>query len=281
MSQKSVELEKDVSLLWKQFKRDGNQRAGQALYEHYLHLVTITRCRTIPTIPIHILIDDLMQVGSIALFRAIHRFESTRGAKFESYAIKCIRGAMHEYLRQEDWVPRSVRVKQKRLNQALLLLEIRNGSHSVCDEDLARELSLPIKNLHWFLAEAEPHFIISLDHVRCDEMEDDDLITESDAVRSQAPEPETLAIGEIGRTLVRQCVSWLPRPERRVIELHFFEELTHREIAKEIHRTESRVMQLCRKGLGRLNNYLARQRGLVAESDDTVAWVAALTEPEV
>src|SRR2546428_1659361 len=102
----------DPPAAWIQSKEQGSDAARKFIIEHYRYLISKTRQRIIPTVPTKIAPEDLEQEGLIALVKAVDQFEPSRGVKFESYAISMVRGAMLEYLRKEDWVPRSVRTKQ-------------------------------------------------------------------------------------------------------------------------------------------------------------------------
>src|SRR5207248_10375630 len=118
--------------------------ARPGLIEHYRYLITKTRQRIIPTVPVKIAAEDLDQEGYIALVKAVDHFDPRRKVKFESYAISTVRGAMLEYLRREDWVPRSVRSKQKRMREAHDQLALRSGPENVTDAGLAAHMELPM-----------------------------------------------------------------------------------------------------------------------------------------
>src|ERR671919_387710 len=98
----SAELQATLARLWREFKVHDSMRAREALIEHYRYLITKTRQRIIPTVPVKIAPEDLDQEGYIALVKAVDHFDPRRKVKFESYAISMIRGAMLEYLRRED-----------------------------------------------------------------------------------------------------------------------------------------------------------------------------------
>src|SRR5438067_7466356 len=123
----SAELQATLAQLWHEFKVLGSQRARDRIIEHYRYLITKTRQRIIPSVPTKIAPEDLEQEGLIALIKAVDQFDPARNVKFESYAISMVRGAMLEYLRKEDWVPRSVRTKQKLLARAEEALTAEKG----------------------------------------------------------------------------------------------------------------------------------------------------------
>src|SRR4051812_34956883 len=122
---------------WIQFKKYNSSRHREDIINHYKYLIPKTRERIVPNVPSAISIEDLETEGYIALIKATDQFDVERNVKFESYAISMMRGAMLEYLRKEDWVPRSVRAKQKRLATAKETLVLESGVAQHTDEELA------------------------------------------------------------------------------------------------------------------------------------------------
>src|SRR3989440_10213139 len=146
-SQAPLQIQEALTTAWTQFKGHGSGKARDFIIEHYRYLISKTRQRIIPTVPTKIAPEDLEQEGLIALVKAVDQFEPSRGVKFESYAISMVRGAMLEYLRKEDWVPRSVRTKQKMLNKAEEALVEIHGDE-ITDEDRAAYLELDIDQFY-------------------------------------------------------------------------------------------------------------------------------------
>src|SRR3569833_2790212 len=217
----SAELQAALAQLWREFKSLNNLRARDAIIEHYRYLITKTRQRIIPTVPVKILAEDLDQEGQIALVKAVDHFDPKRKVKFESYAISMIRGAMLEYLRREDWVPRSVRSKQKLLHKAEEDLALRKGQENVTDSDMAEYLEMPIDAFYQLYYEANVLQVVSLEDVVGDsEHEDLDPLVVLESVKSKEPDPHLMTIVETQRTLMMQCISWLPLQERTVIVLY-------------------------------------------------------------
>lgn len=259
----SAEILAVLAQLWHEFKNNGSGRSRDKIIEHYRYLITKTRQRIIPTVPVKILAEDLDQEGLIALVKAVDHFDPKRKVKFESYAISMIRGAMLEYLRREDWVPRSVRSKQKLLNKAEEDLALRKGAENVKDTDIAEYLEMPIDAFYQLYYEANVLQVVSLEDVVGDsEHEDLDPLLVLESVKSKAPDPHLMTIVENQRSLMMQCIGWLPIQERTVIVLYYYEGLTLKQIAKHIGRSESRAHQLHSQAIQRLSGFIARQRGL-------------------
>jgi RNA polymerase sigma factor for flagellar operon FliA len=259
----SVELQAALAHLWREFKVRGCQRSRNAIIEHYRYLITKTRQRIIPSVPVKILPEDLDQEGLIALVKAVDHFDPRRKVKFESYAISTVRGAMLEYLRREDWVPRSVRTKQKLLKNAEEELALRVGIENVKDTDIAAHLDLPIDAFYQLYYEANVLTVVGLDDVVGDSEHDDvDALVVLESVKSKDPDPHLMAIVDSQKSLMIQCIGWLPIQERTVVILYYYEGLTLKEIAKRIGRSESRAHQLHSQAVQRLGGFVARQKGL-------------------
>jgi RNA polymerase sigma factor FliA len=261
------QIQDDLAVAWVQFKERGSAAARDFIIEHYRYLISKTRQWIIPTVPTKIAAEDLEQEGLIALVKAVDQFEPSRGVKFESYAISMVRGAMLEYLRKEDWVPRSVRSKQKLLARAEEALTAEKGEGAVTDEDRAAYLELDIDQFYALYFEATVMQIVSLEDVVGDtEHEDLDPLVVLESVRSADPDPHTTAIVNEQRRILHQCVQWLPKPEQSVIKMYYYQNKTLKQIAKEINRSESRAHQLHAQAIMRLSGFLNSKQGLFADS---------------
>src|SRR5437016_2637634 len=265
------QIHDDLAAAWVQFKERGSAAARDFIIEHYRYLITKTRQRIIPSVPTKIAPEDLEQEGLIALIKAVDQFDPSRNVKFESYAISMVRGAMLEYLRKEDWVPRSVRTKQKMLARAEEALALAKGEE-ITDEDRAEFLELDIDQFYALYFEATVMQIVSLEDVVGDtEHEDLDPLVVLESVRSPDPDPHLTTIVNEQRRILHQCVHWLPEAERNVIGMYYYQGKTLKEIAKEIGRSESRAHQLHSQAILRLSGFLTRQKGLFFEGQDARA----------
>lgn len=259
----SAELQAALAHLWREFKGHNCQRARTTLIEHYRYLISKTRQRIIPTVPVKIAPEDLDQEGLIALVKAVDHFDPRRKVKFESYAISMVRGAMLEYLRREDWVPRSVRSKQKLIHKAEEDLALRKGLENVTDTDMAQYLDMPIDAFYQLYYEANVLQVVSLEDVVGDsEHEDLDPLVVLESVKSKDPDPDLMAVIESQKSLMMRCISWLPALERTVVVQYYYEGCTLKQIAKQIGRSESRAHQLHSQAIQRLSGFMARQQGL-------------------
>src|SRR2546425_502407 len=117
----------NIADAWQKYKGQGDPQARAAIINQYSYLVKITAGRVVSNLPPSLEREDLVSAGVVGLIKAVDQFDATRAVKFETYAIALIRGAILEMLREEDWVPRSVRERVKVLERAFLSLETSLG----------------------------------------------------------------------------------------------------------------------------------------------------------
>ena len=119
----------------------------EALVEKHAAMVKRIALHLLGRLPDGIELDDLVQVGLIALLEAARQFSPTKGASFETYASIRIRGAMLDEVRSNDWAPRSVYKKQRQISAAINAVENRTGNHAK-PQEIADELVISTKTFY-------------------------------------------------------------------------------------------------------------------------------------
>jgi RNA polymerase sigma factor for flagellar operon FliA len=234
-------------------KKDPAER--EKLISRYAPLVKTIAGRLALKLPQHVSQDDLTSAGLMGLLDAIDRFDVEKGVEFKSYAEFRIKGAMIDELRSMDWVPRSVRRNAKILEEAYSRVESR-VMRPARDEEVAEELDLDISAFHRLLDEARGISIINeyeiINH-------NTNLVLDgTGALNSLAKNInplESLNRAELVR-IIAAAIDRLPKNERTVVSLYYYEELTMKEIGEVMGYTESRVSQLHTKAALRLRNSL-------------------------
>ncbi|HUT90871.1 MAG TPA: FliA/WhiG family RNA polymerase sigma factor [Thermoguttaceae bacterium] len=247
----------DVEQLWIEFKRDQtNQELRNRLVEIYLPLVKYNGERIWARLPEGVELDDLISAGVFGLMDAIDAFDLSRGVKFETYCVPRIRGAMLDELRTMDWVPRLVRSKASKLNEAVKNLEARLGRHP-SEHELAAELGITVAELEKMIRDANAVNLISLNKkwYETDSYKD---VREIDILEDKKGEDPTRRIQK--NDLMRLVTKGLNRNERLIIILYYYEELTMKEIGATLDLSESRVSQMHSSIVQRLQGQLARRR---------------------
>ena len=250
-----VANEQDMAALWSEYRRTRDTKIRDQLVEKYLLLVKIIAGRIAISLPSHIDRDDLLSSGFFGLLDAVDRYDPERQNKFETYAGVRIRGAMLDYLRSRDFLPPSIRQKARLYEKEIGRLEETLG-RSARDEEIAAAMKMDVEDLHKLEAQLNAATVIPLDEY---------MRTES--ARTAIPGPaEILDKKEMQRTLA-QAIGKLPEkpPERQVVALYYYEELTMHEIGQVLHLTEARVSQLHTKAIFRLRGYLARAKASLVD----------------
>jgi len=247
----------DVEQLWIEFKKDpSNQELRNRLVEIYLPLVKYNGERIWARLPEGVELDDLISAGVFGLMDAIDAFDLSRGVKFETYCVPRIRGAMLDELRTMDWVPRLVRSKASKLNEAIKNLEAKLGRQP-SEQELAEELQISVQELEKMMLDANAVNLISLNKkwYETDSYKD---VREIDILEDKKGEDPTKRIQK--NDLMRLVTKGLNRNERLIIILYYYEELTMKEIGATLDLSESRVSQMHSSIVQRLQNQLARRR---------------------
>src|SRR5256885_6601173 len=138
---------------WRRFKNYRDLRAREELITHFAYLVKITAGRVISNLPPSMERDDLVSAGVMGLIKAVDQYDTTRQVKFETYAIALIRGAILETLREDDWVPRSIRERVKLLERTYMSLE-RTLRRPATEDEVAEALNLQPEEFQRLLVEA-------------------------------------------------------------------------------------------------------------------------------
>jgi RNA polymerase sigma factor FliA len=242
--------------LWRQWKEDRILDAKKQLIEFYLPLVEYVTNRMAIGLPKNVSKDDLSSNGVMGLIDAIDKFDYKRGLQFETYASWRIRGAMIDGLRSGDWVPRSVREKAKKIEEAYSRLE-QQYLRSVSDAEISEHLNITEREFQHMLQEIAVTTICSLeDPIREEESE----TRLSMLVDEKAKNPDYKVQEFFLKETLVKGIERLTEKERIVISLFYYEELSLSEIAEVMSLSPSRISQLHSKAILRLRGALEKQK---------------------
>lgn len=247
--------------LWKEWKLQGSLDAKRALIENYLPLVDYVVNRLAIGLPRNVSKDDLGSHGVMGLIDAVEKFDLERGLQFETYASWRIRGAIIDGLRQGDWVPRSLRDKAKRIEEAYGLLE-QKLLRSVTDTEISEYLEVSENEFRQMLQDIAITTVCSLE----DPIKDEEAETRlSILVDDNAKNPEHTVNRQYMKEALAIAIDKLTVKERTVVSLFYFEDLSLSEIAEVMSLTPSRISQLHSKAILRLKGALERHRSLLMQ----------------
>lgn len=249
--------------LWEQYAATGDPKVREQIILQFTPLVKYVMGRLAISLPAILDYEDILSFGTVGLIEAVERFDSTKGVKFETYAISRIRGAIIDALRSLDRLPRSVRQRVRETTEAIFTLT--NGlGREPTDDEVAETLGLSAEAYRRHLIDAS-WTTVSLDAVGTHE-DDEDGGGAAAGIADPAHEDFSLGmeheerIGDLARS-IRE----LPEREQLILSLYYQEELTMREVSQVLNISESRVCQLHARALGRLRAILrARERGKAA-----------------
>ena len=227
----------------------------------YSPMIKYVANRIAMRLPPHIEVDDLISVGVLGLMDAITKYDSSRGAKFKTYAEFRVRGAILDELRSMDWVPRSIRQKASRVDKVVqgLQAKLRRTPE---DEEVAQEMGLSLDQFHQTLNETKSIPIFSLEDLGiAKESGDQQSLLDCLAGKADADPQTQIRLVEL-KEIIAKAIDALPEKERLMVSLYYYEELTMKEIGAVLDITESRVSQIHSKAVYRLRTKL---KAIIAE----------------
>ena len=226
------------------------------LVTQYAPLVKRIAYHLMAKLPASVQVEDIIQNGMLGLLDAISRYEEGLGAQFETYAVQRIRGAMLDGLRENDWLPRSLRRDMRRIEGAIHALEQQFGRQPT-EKELAESLGMPLAEYQKMLQEARGYQLVYFEDFT-DEGDEDYL--ERHFVGNQADPLEILMDAGM-RTQLVKAIEDLPEREKTVMGLYYEEDLNLREIGEVLGVSESRVCQLHSQAIARLRSRIMGARG--------------------
>jgi len=237
--------------LWIEYSHKKSSVIREQIIIEYVPLVKVVAGRLSIYLGSNVEYDDLVSYGIFGLIDAIDKFDYGKGIKFETYASLRIRGSILDQIRKMDWIPRSVRQKQKSIDAAIRKLETEIGPNYT-DDDIARELGISEEEYINWVGQTNVSNISSLE----DFMEQGNEVKTSSNPTYMKIEPENVAMEKEVKESLMSAMDALSEKEKNVVLLYYYEELTLKEISKVMEVSESRVSQLHSKALKKMRTYL-------------------------
>nr|MBP3598265.1 FliA/WhiG family RNA polymerase sigma factor [Eubacterium sp.] len=233
--------------MWDQYMKKKSPEIREQLIIEYANLVNLVAGRMGMYLGYTVEYDDLVGYGIFGLIDAIDKFDLAKNVKFETYASLRIRGSILDQIRKMDWIPRTLRQKQKQMDQACVRLEGQLGRQAT-DAEVAKELNITLDEYEVWRNEAQYTNLVSLDDYL--EQGGDGNFEATGSKRFEQPE-QALEKQELKQQLM-DALKTLTEKESSVITLYYYEELTLKEISKILEVSESRISQLHTKALQKI-----------------------------
>ncbi|WCN14431.1 FliA/WhiG family RNA polymerase sigma factor [Marinomonas mediterranea] len=225
-----------------------------AIIQQYGYLVKKIAYHLLARLPNHVDVDDLTQAGMIGLIEAYKRFESTKGASFETYAGIRIRGAIMDEMRKSDWAPRSVRRNGRAVTEAIKELEGKLG-RDVTDNEVSEHMGISVDEYHDIMRSSMSTQLFSYEEMLESEHGSNEINIESDDSQPY----DVVEEGGFQKQLAVE-IDKLPEREKLVLSLYYNEELNLKEIGAVLGVSESRVSQIHSQAAMRLRARLTDWR---------------------
>ena len=249
--------------LLEEYARSRTPEAREKIILEYAPLVKVVAGRLSMYLGYNVEYEDLVSYGIFGLIDAIDKFDCLKEVKFETYASLRIRGAILDQIRKMDWIPRTIRQKQKKIENVIREIE-QNTGLSASDEEIAEKLGISGDEYLEWQSQMKITGIVSLNEYMeqgSDVAQDYSRHTTS---RFEAPE-EKIEKEELARVL-GDALKLLTEKEQKVITLYYYEELTLKEISNILEVSESRISQLHTRALQKMKGKLGSYMGILRDN---------------
>lgn len=241
------------SKLWEEYIRTKSDKLREQIIIEYVPLVKLVAGRLNMYLGYTVEYDDLVSYGVFGLIDAIDKFDYGKGIKFETYASLRIRGSILDQIRKMDWIPRSVRQKQKQIESAIAKLEKEKGAN-LKDQDIAEELGISVDEYRNWEGLTNVSNIASLDEF----MEQGTEGSVKEFRNTTYLEPEEAVDQKEVKKMLMEALELLTEKEKKVVLLYYYEDLTLKEVASVLEVSESRISQLHSRALEKMKKHLGR-----------------------
>lgn len=253
---KEVERQK----IWEKYTKNPTQEMREQIIIEYAPLVKIVAGRLSMYLGGNVEYEELVSYGVFGLIDAIDKFDTNKDVKFETYASLRIRGSILDQIRKMDWIPRTVRQRQRKIDEAIKSLEARTGK-TPTDEMLAEELGVSGEELLSWQSQLKVTNVVSLNEFV--ESGNEPVMDAKGNFRFAQPE-EVIAETELKRML-KDAMQLLTEKEQKVILLYYYEDLTLKEISRVLEVSESRISQLHTKALQKMKKKMGPYMNILTD----------------
>ena len=249
--------------LWEEYAKTKSPEIRENIILEYAPLVKVVAGRLSMYLGYNVEYEDLVSYGIFGLIDAIDKFDFLKDVKFETYASLRIRGAILDQIRKMDWIPRTIRQKQKKIDAVIKDIEIRCG-RAATDEEIVEGLGISGDEYLDWQSQMKVTNVVSLNEFLEQGSEVPNEASHTKSTHFDSPE-EVLERDELKKKLA-EALEILTEKERKVIVLYYYEELTLKEISSILEVSESRISQLHTRALQKMKAKLGSYIGILTEA---------------
>lgn len=253
--------EEEKKKLWEEYSKACSSETREKIIVEYAPLVKLVAGRLCMYLGNHIELDDLIGYGIFGLIDAIDKFDPSKAVKFETYASLRIRGAILDQVRKMDWIPRTIRQRQKKIENAVKEVEAESGKKAT-DKEVSENLGISEEEYYDWQTQMNITNIVSLNEFTDQGSE----VPVDKTVTSSLAKPEEVIEQNELKLMMKEALETLTERERKVIILYYYEELTLKEVSHILGVSESRVSQLHTKGLQKMKKRLGNYMGILTDN---------------
>lgn len=229
----------------------------------YAPLVKVVAGRLSMYLGYNVEYEDLVSYGIFGLIDAIDKFDCMKEVKFETYASLRIRGAILDQIRKMDWIPRTIRQKQKKIESVIKEIEQATGK-SATEEEIAKALGISDEEYLEWQSQMKITGLVSLNEYMEQGSEVPQDFNRHTTSRFESPE-ENIEKEELAKVL-GEALQLLTEKEQKVITLYYYEELTLKEISNILEVSESRISQLHTRALQKMKTKMGNYMGILTDN---------------
>ena len=248
--------------LWEEYAKAKSPEIREKIILEYAPLVKVVAGRLSMYLGYNVEYEDLVSYGIFGLIDAIDKFDFLKDVKFETYASLRIRGAILDQIRKMDWIPRTIRQKQKKIDAVIRDIEARYG-RSATDEEVSSGLGITEEEYLDWQSQMKITNVVSLNEFLEQGSEVPNEASQSRSSQFDSPE-EVLERDELKKMLT-ESLELLTEKERKVIVFYYYEDLTLKEISNILEVSESRISQLHTKALAKMRKTMGPYMNILTD----------------
>ena len=251
--------------LWEEYAKAKSPEIREKIILEYAPLVKVVAGRLSMYLGYNVEYEDLVSYGIFGLIDAIDKFDFLKDVKFETYASLRIRGAILDQIRKMDWIPRTIRQKQKKIDAVIRDIEARYG-RSATDEEVSSGLGITEEEYLDWQSQMKITNVVSLNEFLEQGSEVPNEASQSRS--SQFDSPEEVQERDELKKMLTESLELLTEKERKVIVFYYYEDLTLKEISNILGVSESRISQLHTRALQKMRTKMGNYIGILTQTGD-------------
>lgn len=245
--------------LWDAYYQNPSQERRNEIITEYANLVNIVASKLQIYFEGNTEYEDLVSYGIFGLIDAIDKYDKKMETKFETYASLRIRGSILDHIRKLDWIPRSIREKQSKVNCAKKSL-ISKGIDHPTNKEIADELGISEDEYCSWEVSFIPTMVERIDEA----IDSNEEGTKGDFLEQYTfTLPEDKVLQDDLKNKLYLAIQSLSDREQQIVKLYYFENLTMKEIGKIMDVSEGRASQLHKRAITKMKSYLQNDAGIL------------------